>query len=199
MAEKRSHAKTKEHAESKDHKTHMPLTHALKKRKIWFFSGLLVALLVVLLIVIGGGSGNMIKEGSKVTLHYTGTLDDGTVFDSSLNKQPLTFVVGEGQVIKGFEQGVIGMKVGDKKKIHIPSDQAYGPYDKKNIGDFPKSKIPQDMELKIGTKVFLESEASGGVAMATVVGIKSDSVTLDLNHPLAGKDLNFEIEILAVK
>ncbi len=199
MAEKRLHAKkNKGHEQVKEPESVKLVESVFKKRKKLIFSFLILAVIVLLLVVIGGGSGKVIKEGSKVKLHYTGTLDDGSVFDSSLNKQPLEFVVGAGQVIKGFEQGVIGMKLGDKKKIHIPSDQAYGPYNKENIGEFPKSKVPKEMELKVGVKVFLESQSNGGIAIATVLEIKNDTLVLDLNHPLAGKNLNFEVEILDV-
>ncbi|MBT4577329.1 peptidylprolyl isomerase, partial [Candidatus Woesearchaeota archaeon] len=139
----------------------------------------------------------MIEKGSKIKLHYTGTLEDGTVFDSSKDKEPLEFEVGAGQVIPGFDEGVIGLKAGEKKTINIPADKAYGQYDEKRMGEYPKENVPKDMELKVGAKMFLQSP-DGGVALATIKEIKEEVVLLDLNHPLAGKDLTFEVEIIEV-
>lgn len=152
-----------------------------------------IVIIVLALWIFGGNE--MIEQGSKVKLHYTGTLDDGSVFDSSKDKDPLEFEVGQGQVIPGFEEGVIGLKAGDKKTINIPADKAYGSYDEKRIGEYPKSNVPENMEVKIGAKIFLQSP-DGGVAIATIKEIKDDILLLDLNHPLAGKDLTFEIEII---
>ncbi|MBT3865723.1 peptidylprolyl isomerase [Candidatus Woesearchaeota archaeon] len=139
----------------------------------------------------------MIEKGSKIKLHYKGTLEDGTVFDSSEGKDPLEFEVGAGAVIAGFDEGVIGMKKGEKKTINIPADKAYGQYDEKRMGEYPKANVPKDMELKVGAKMFLQSP-DGGVALATIKEIKDDVVVLDLNHPLAGKNLTFEVEIIEV-
>lgn len=155
----------------------------------------LVAFVLGFLII--GGNGNMIEKGSKIKLHYTGTLEDGTVFDSSKDKEPLEFEVGAGQVIPGFDEGVIGLKAGEKKTINIPADKAYGQYDEKRMGEYPKENVPKDMELKVGAKMFLQSP-DGGVALATIKEIKEEVVVLDLNHPLAGKDLTFEVEIIEV-
>ncbi len=154
-----------------------------------------IVIIVLALWIFGGNE--MIEQGSKVKLHYTGTLDDGSVFDSSKDKDPLEFEVGQGQVIPGFEEGVIGLKAGDKKTINIPADKAYGSYDEKRIGEYPKSNVPENMEVKIGAKIFLQSP-DGGVAIATIKEIKDDILLLDLNHPLAGKDLTFEIEIIEI-
>jgi peptidylprolyl isomerase len=157
-----------------------------------------MALVVIVLgFLIIGGNGNMIEKGSKIKLHYKGTLEDGTVFDSSEGKDPLEFEVGAGAVIAGFDEGVIGMKKGEKKTINIPADKAYGQYDEKRMGEYPKANVPKDMELKVGAKMFLQSP-DGGVALATIKEIKDDVVVLDLNHPLAGKNLTFEVEIIEV-
>ena len=156
-----------------------------------------VLVIIVLGFLIIGGSGNMIEKGSKIKLHYKGTLEDGTVFDSSEGKDPLEFEVGAGAVIAGFDEGVIGMKKGEKKTINIPADKAYGQYDEKKMGEYPKANVPKEMELKVGAKMFLQSP-EGGVALATIKEIKDDVVILDLNHPLAGKDLTFEVEIVEV-
>lgn len=163
--------------------------------KIWVGVGV-IAIVVVGLLIVLGGSGEVVKEGSNVKLHYIGTLEDGTIFDSSYEVEPIEFVMGEGKVIRGFEEEILGMRVGDKNKISIPSDKAYGEYDPTKIGEYPKSKVPDNLEIKVGDAVFLENE--NGVAVATILSIEGDVVMLDLNHPLAGKDLTFEIEILEV-
>ncbi len=170
-----------------------------KKDNTICYKPLFVMLLVVFVfgLLIIGGNGNMIEKGSKIKLHYTGTLEDGTVFDSSKDKEPLEFEVGAGQVILGFDEGVIGLKAGDKKTIHIPVEKAYGQYDETRIGEYPKENVPKDMELMVGAKMFLQSP-DGGVALATIKEIKEEVVVLDLNHPLAGKDLTFEVEIIEV-
>ena len=169
--------------------------YKVRRKDIFLVLGL--AVIVALLVILGGGSGKSIEQGSNVTLHYTGTLEDGTVFDSSRDKIPLEFIIGQGQIIKGFEDGIIGMKAGDKKTIHIASENAYGEYNPENIGEYPKENVPETMELQIGSNVFLEAP-NGGIAIATVKEIKDETIILDMNHPLAGKARNFEVEILDV-
>ena len=159
---------------------------------------LLVGVVLVALLVVLGGGGKTIQEGSNVKLHYTGTLNDGTVFDSSEGKDPLEFTVGEGQVIPGFEKELMGMKAGDKKTLNILTEDAYGERDEQRVGDYPKENIPEGMEIEVGSKVFLQAP-EGGIAFATILKIEEEIVVLDLNHPLAGKDLTFEIEILEVQ
>lgn len=198
MAKKRTHRKQIQKAPAgKEPESAKIVEKWYKRKRKEIFLVLGVAVIVALLVVLGGSMGKTIKEGSKVKLHYTGTLDDGTVFDSSKDKIPLEFVVGGGQVIKGFEQGVVGMKAGEKKTIHITSDNAYGAYNPANIGEYPKDKVPKEMKLEIGAKLFLEAP-NGGIAIATVKQIKNETILLDLNHPLAGKDLNFDVEILEI-
>ncbi len=159
---------------------------------------LLVGVVLVALLVVLGGSGKTIQEGSNVKLHYTGTLNDGTVFDSSEGKDPLEFTVGEGQVIPGFEKELMGMKAGDKKTLNILTEDAYGERDEQRVGDYPKENIPEGMEIEVGSKVFLQAP-EGGIAFATILKIGEEIVVLDLNHPLAGQDLTFEVEILEVQ
>jgi FKBP-type peptidyl-prolyl cis-trans isomerase 2 len=168
---------------------------AFSKKKILLFVGLVVIL--ALMVIIGGGK-NVVKEDSTVTIHYTGTLDDGTVFDTSINSDPLSFKVGEGKVIKGMELGVVGMKEGDKKILKIPYQDAYGGYDEEATGEYPRKNVPADMEVKVGSTVFLQSAETKSYVIATVLEIKDEVLVLDLNHPLAGRNLNFDVEIMQV-
>lgn len=137
------------------------------------------------------------KTGDTVMVHYTGTLEDGTVFDSSRSREPLQFTIGKGQLIKGFEDAVMGMSIGDTKTIKIPSDEAYGPHRNELILKFNKAEIPPSIEAKQGLVLQLKSP-DGRVIAATITEISRDSVTLDANHPLAGKDLTFEIDLVEI-
>ncbi len=139
----------------------------------------------------------MVKKGDKIKVHYKGTLTDGTVFDSSEGREPLEFTAGSGMVIPGFDEGVMGMEVGDKKRIEIPVDQAYGQSVPENIIKFPKSNVPEDMELEVGMQIHLNSQ-NGQPIPVVVTEVEEDSVTLDGNHPLAGKDLVFDLELVSV-
>jgi len=134
----------------------------------------------------------VVDVGDTVSVHYTGTLDDGEVFDSSVGRDPLTFVVGQGQVISGFDDGVRGMAVGDKKKVHLRVEQAYGPRRDDLVVSVSTANAPAG--LAQGDRVQL-----GNGAPATVVSVTSEAITVDANHPLAGKALNFEIELVQVK
>jgi peptidylprolyl isomerase len=136
-----------------------------------------------------------IKKGDKVKVEYKGTLDDGSIFDSSDGREPLEFEVGAGQVIPGFENAVIGMEVGESKKIHIESKDAYGESDPKLLKKIPKEEFPKDMELEVG--MMLGMDTHQGPLAATVVKVTEKEVTIDLNHPLSGKALNFEIKVVS--
>ncbi len=154
---------------------------------------------VAILIIIGGKTSmEIVEDGSKVKVHYTGKLQDGSVFDSSEGKDPLEFVIGAGQMIKGFEEGVMGMKVGEKKTIEIPADKAYGQRDESRTGEYPRENIPEGTTLSVGAKMVLKSP-DGNVGIAVIKEIKDDVVVLDLNHPLAGQDLIFEIEVVSIE
>lgn len=137
------------------------------------------------------------KEGDRVRVHYMGALTDGTVFDSSLNREPLEFVIGRGMVIPGFEKGVIGMEEGETKTISIPSRDAYGDYmdDLTKIVD--RAKIPEDAPLKKGMTLHFRAP-DGRVGNAVVKDLTDHDVTLDLNHPMAGKDLAFEVRLVKI-
>lgn len=137
------------------------------------------------------------KMNDRVRVHYSGTFGDGSVFDSSLEREPFEFVIGQGMVIPGFENGVIGMNVGETKKVSIASEDAYGPYREDLVGIIDRSRIPENIELEIGMVLQMRSP-DGGITNVTVKDISDEGVTLDLNHPLAGKDLVFEIKLMEV-
>lgn len=136
------------------------------------------------------------KKGDKVKVHYTGKLAEGIVFDSSQGAEPLEFELGTGQVIEGFDNGIIGMVIGERKTVHIPINQAYGPADEQNVIRIPRSEIPEDMELQIGMVLNMHQDGSGNVMQVAVADFDEQSVVLDGNHPLAGKDLIFDIELV---
>lgn len=137
------------------------------------------------------------KSGDTVRIHYTGSLGDGTVFDSSEGRDPLEFTLGAGQVIAGFDAAVEGLKVGDKTLAEIPCDQAYGPIDPSARQDVPRAQIPDEVPLEKGIQLQMQSP-EGHVIPVTVVEISEETVTLDANHFLAGKDLTFAIELVSI-
>ncbi len=138
-----------------------------------------------------------VKAGDTVHLHYTGTLLDGTTIDSSAGREPLQFVVGSGQIIPGLDVAIPGMKVGDKKVVKIGADDAYGQANDEMRQAVPREGIPADIPLEVGTQ--LQMQTPDGQAMpVTVVAVDEATVTLDANHPLAGKDLQFDIELMKI-
>src|SRR6185503_6805396 len=137
------------------------------------------------------------KSGDKVKVHYHGKLTSGETFDSSEGRAPLEFEIGKGMVIKGFDQGVAGMTVGEKKTIHIPVNEAYGPRNNEMLIEVPRNKFSPDMELETGLALMM-SDGSGQDFQVVVAEIKEDSVILDANHPLAGEDLIFDIELVEI-
>jgi len=137
------------------------------------------------------------KPGDTVKIHYTGTLDDGTQFDSSSGRDPLQFELGSGQVIPGFEKAVEGMAVGDSKSINIPPEEAYGPRHEQMIQDVPRDALPDDLEPVEGMALQAQGQ-DGQVINLTVTSVAEDSVTVDGNHPLAGKALNFDIQLVDI-
>lgn len=138
-----------------------------------------------------------VKSGDAVAIHYTGTLLDGTTFDSSDGRDPLEFTVGSGQIIPGLDVALPGMEVGDTKKVQIPCDQAYGPLNPEMRQAVPREGIPDNIPLEVGTQ--LQMQTPDGQAMPVmVVEVDDATVTLDANHPLAGKDLTFDIELVRI-
>ncbi len=137
------------------------------------------------------------NEGDKVKVHYHGKLRSGETFDSSEGRNPLEFTIGSGQVIKGFDEGVKGMQVGDKKTVEINAADAYGPKDDRNVIEFPKDQFPSDMKPETGMQLML-SDGQGQQFPVTVTEVKDDVIVLDANHPLAGEDLIFDIEMVDI-
>lgn len=139
-----------------------------------------------------------VKNGDTVRVHYHGRLTDGTTFDSSEGRDPLEFQVGAGMVIKGFDNGVIDMQVGDKRTLEIPVDEAYGPKNAELIMEFPKDNIPAELNPEVGMDLQM-SNPEGQVFPVKVAAIGSEFITLDANHPLAGEALVFDIELVEIK
>jgi FKBP-type peptidyl-prolyl cis-trans isomerase 2 len=139
-----------------------------------------------------------VKSGDRINVHYTGKLVDGTLFDSSTGREPLEFEVGSGMVIKGFDEGVTGMNVGEKKTVHIPAAEAYGDMDPNYLAVFNKAEIPSDIPYEVGMQLNMHQDGSGQVMPVVVVEVTDTTITLDANHPLAGKDLIFDLELVSI-
>ena len=138
-----------------------------------------------------------VKSGDVVRVHYTGTLEDGSQFDSSVGRAPLEFTVGAGQMIAGFDAGVVGMAVGEKKTILIDPDHGYGQKDPTAIIEFPLSNIPEGMAVEVGMKLNLQNQYGQPVPVV-VMEVKDEVIIRDANHFLAGKDLTFDVEIVEI-
>ena len=137
------------------------------------------------------------KKGDAVKVHYTGRLDDGSVFDSSESRQPLGFTLGDGNMIKGFDAAVYGMVIGDKKTVTIPSVEAYGERREDMMIDVPRTQVPPNIQPEIGLELVLQG--GGGQPMPVVIiHVDDEKIILDANHQLAGKDLIFDIELVAI-
>ncbi len=138
-----------------------------------------------------------VKEGETIRIHYTGKLEDSTVSDSSKDGVPLEFKVGGREFLKGLEEGVVGMNIGESKTIRIPAKGAYGPHKKEMVFEFHKSRAPQDFDPQVGQQVQMQ-RADGMLVTVNVVGKSDTSFTMDCNHPLAGKDLTFDIRLVEI-
>lgn len=154
------------------------------------------ALLAALALAACSAGKMAVAKDTVVTLNYTGKLSDGTVFDTSVGKTPLTFVEGEGRMIPGFEKAILGMKPGQKKSFTIPPSEAYGEPNKSLIIDVPRAQFPASMDVKVGMHVARETPQGAIPGLVTKVG--KDTVTVDFNSPLAGKTLTFDVDILDV-
>jgi FKBP-type peptidyl-prolyl cis-trans isomerase SlpA len=142
-------------------------------------------------------SMNQVKENNTVKVHYTGKLADGKVFDTSEGKEPLEFTLGKGQIIPGFEKGLIDMKVSEKKTITIPVEEAYGDVNDALKQEVKRSELPQEIKPEIG--MGLVSKSPEGQEMnLLVVEVNDESIVVDGNHPLAGKELIFDLEVIAI-
>ncbi|MDF0602847.1 peptidylprolyl isomerase [Psychromarinibacter sp. C21-152] len=138
------------------------------------------------------------KAGDTVRLHYTGTLADGTQFDSSDGRDPLEFEVGSGQIIPGLDREVTGMEVGEKKSVTIPAADAYGDHDPDRVQAVPRDQIPEHIPVDPGTQLQMQTP-QGQAIPVTVTEATEQEVTLDANHPLAGKELTFDVELVEIK
>jgi len=138
-----------------------------------------------------------VKDGDTVKVNYTGKFKEGTVFDSSEGREPLEFQLGKGQLIPGFEKAVIGMKVGESTTVDIPSDQAYGPHREELTQQVPREQFPDDMEFQVGQRFQIGQEEEQPM-IVEITDVSDSTVTLDGNHPLAGKDLVFNIELVEI-
>lgn len=137
------------------------------------------------------------RIGDTVRVHYTGSLEDGTVFDSSVGSEPMEFTIGQNMMIPGFENAVIGMDEGDSRTVSIPPDEAYGDHNKDLVAVVERSEIPSSINPKTGMMLQATSD-EGIVTPVTITEVTEDAVTLDANHPLAGKRLIFEIRLLEI-
>jgi len=138
------------------------------------------------------------KAGDKVRVHYEGQLSDGTIFDSSLEREPIEFILGQDTVIPGFEQAVIGMEVGESKDISIPPEEGFGDYSEDLVVNIEKTILPPDINPELGMQLEVSSEEEETSRVFTIADIAEDSITLDGNHPLAGAEIAFKIELLEI-
>lgn len=142
---------------------------------------------------------SQVKQNDAVKVHYTGKLEDGQVFDSSVERgEPIEFTLGQGQLIPGFEDGLIGMEVNEKKTINIPKEEAYGEPKAELIQEVDKNQLPEELKPEVGMPLVSKSP-DGREINLVVTEVKDESIVVDANHPLAGKDLIFDLEVLEIK
>ncbi len=156
-----------------------------------------ILILVVIGYILFNPSGA--QSGDMVTVEYTGSLTDGTVFDSNVNSTPLTFIIGQGRVIKGFEEGVTGMVQGETKTVNIPVDKAYGPYNDALVHVVNRSTLPEDMVPEVGGVYTVTRKTDGALARVKIINVTPSTITWDENHELAGKDLVFTIRLIELQ
>ena len=156
-----------------------------------------LSIIPFLLVMALLGCAAKVADKKVIQMHYTGTLADGSTFDSSEGKDPLEFMVGAQLMIPKLEEALLGMKVGEKKKIEIKAADAYGDYDTTAIAEVPKEQFPTDLPLKAGEQYTVQT--AQGPIVVTISAVKDKTVTVDFNHPLAGKDLSFDITIVKIR
>ncbi|MEH6657209.1 FKBP-type peptidyl-prolyl cis-trans isomerase [Leeuwenhoekiella marinoflava] len=139
-----------------------------------------------------------VKNNDTVQVHYTGKLTNGQIFDSSVDKEPLEFQLGQGQIIPGFENGLIDMKVTEKKTVTIPEDEAYGEVKKDLFQEVPKAELPPEIDPQVGMGLVAKNP-DGSERQLRVAEVRNESIVIDANHPLAGQDLVFDLEVVAIK
>ena len=137
------------------------------------------------------------KDGDTVRVQYTGRLDDGSVFDSSVERESLQFTIGQGQVLHGVEQAVIGMRPQESKTVLVPAAEAYGPHRDEMTTEVQRSQFPDSVKLKVGQRLQIKQKNGQSIAVS-VLGLSDSTVTLDANHPLAGKDLTFDLQLVEI-
>ncbi|MAF85055.1 MAG: peptidylprolyl isomerase [Dehalococcoidales bacterium] len=140
----------------------------------------------------------MAKDGDTVKVHYTGTLEDGTTFDTSVGREPLEFTLGEGRVIPGFEEAVKGMQVGQSKTVTIPPERAYGLRLDDLVLVIEREQLPENLDPEVGQQLQMQ-QADARTTVVVVTDVSETTITVDANHPLAGKGLTFEIELVEIK
>ena len=161
---------------------------------------IIAALLVIFpffLGLLGTIGAKQVKQGDTVKVEYTGTFDNGTVFDTSEGREPLEFIAGTGQMIPGFDNAIIGMKIGQEKEIKLQPSEAYGDYDPQLVQEIPREQVPIEEELKQGM-VLAVTLPNGRQVPATITKVANETVAIDLNHPLAGKVLNFKLKVVDI-
>ena len=169
----------------------------MKKRRVIVLGMILMGAILVVGCT-GDDDAARVKNGDIVKVHYTGTLKDGTVFDTSREREPLEFTLGEGSLIEDFEQAVIGMQVGQSKTVTIPAEKAYGPHRDELIFVLERNQLPDDLDPKVGQQLQAK-QPEGQTSIVTIIDVSEMSITVDANHPLAGKDLTFEIELIEIE
>ena len=155
-----------------------------------------IGIILVAALLVSGCGGVVAKTGNTVKVHYTGSLNDGTVFDTSVGREPLQFTIGQGQLIPGFEQAVIGMKIGESTTVNIPAAEAYGLHRDDLVIAMERSQLPDNIE--VGQQLQM-MQTDGSTVVVTVIEISETTAMIDANHPLAGEDLIFEIELVEIE
>lgn len=145
-----------------------------------------------------GGEKMIVKKGDRIKVQYTGRLGDGSIFDKSKMEEPLEFTVGSGQIIPGFDRAVEGMKLNEEKKVTILAEDAYGQRDETLIKEFPRVSLPENFKPEKGMAIRLQDQ-SGRAIPGIIIDITENNITIDLNHPLAGKDLIFDIKVVGIE